>query len=66
MKKTRNTLIISTKGSDEIELPVDYEDLIKLDEPLILPVKYKDNKVLALYDDIKKKIIVFDSEIIKD
>ena len=66
MKKTRNTLIISTKGSDEIELPVDYEDLIKLDEPLVLPVKYKDNKVLALYDDINKKIIVFDSEIIKD
>ena len=66
MKKTRNTLIVSTKGSDEIELPVDYEDLILLDEPLLLPVKYKDNKVLALYDDIKKKIIVFDSEIIKD
>ena len=66
MKKTRNTLIVSTKRSDEIELPVDYEDLIKLDEPLVLPVKYKDNKVLALYDDIKKKIIVFDSEIIKD
>ena len=61
MYKIKGYLVSSNqKEVVDVECPISPEELIEIKEPLSLKVKYNDNIYLALYDDLNKKVIVFD------
>lgn len=50
------------KETDFVGSPFREEELHNLTEGIVFPVEYNEKSYLALYDDIKKDLIVFDME----
>ena len=44
----------------ELDLPEINKDLLELLEPKILKIKFNNKDCLALYDEIKKQLVIFD------
>jgi len=61
MYKTDQTKIASLDfNSDVIEIEQPFEEYLKYTEPQVFLVQYKGQPAMALYDDLKKVIYVFD------